>query len=376
MKLELTPEQHESRDAFRSFADTILVPNADQYDREQRIPPELVRLLAERGYLGAIVPASYGGAELDMITFGVLHEEIGRGCSSTRSLLTVHSMVAHAIGRWGGEVQRARWLASLAAGETIGAFALSEPGAGSDAKSIQTTAQAVDGGYTLNGHKRWITFGQIADLFLTFARLDDGMAVFLMPRSSPGLAVTPIQNMLGTRASMLAALHMEDCRLPAEALLRRQSFGLGSMLTNVLDIGRYSVACGSVGIGQACLEASTRYAGERKQFGVLLSEHQLVRQMLTDMMTGVRAARLLCYQAGYSKGIGDPRTLVDTLVAKYFASTAAVRAASDAVQIHGANGCSDRYPVQRYLRDAKVMEIIEGSSQIQQLLIAQHAAQE
>ncbi len=376
MKLELTPEQSESRDEFRSFADSVLVPHAEQYDREQCLPQELVALMAQRGYLGANVPASYGGAELDMITFGVLHEEIGRGCSSTRSLLTVHSMVSHAITRWGSEAQRTRWLADMAAGETIGAFALSEPGVGSDAKSIQTTAQEVEGGFALNGHKRWITFGQIADLFLTFARLGDGMGVFLMPRSSPGLTITPIHNMLGTRASMLAELHFEDCRVPTEALLRRQSFGLGSMLTNVLDIGRYSVACGSVGIAQASLEASAQYASERKQFGVLLREHQLIRQMLSDMLTGVRAARLLCYQAGYSKGCGESRTLVDTLVAKYFASTTAVKAASDAVQIHGANGCSDHYPVQRYFRDARVMEIIEGSSQIQQLLIAQYATQE
>ena len=181
--------------------------------------------------------------------------------------------------------------------------------------------------------------------------------------------------MLGTRASMLAELYLNDCHIPKENLVGGRGFGLATVATSALDIGRYSVACGCVGIAQACLEASLHYTSERKQFGSYLKDHQLIQRMITEMITNVKAARLLCYQAGYLKEIGDPNTIMETWVAKYFASTIAVKAANDAVQIHGANGCSNDYPVQRYLRDAKIMEIIEGSTQLQQMTIAGYGYQ-
>lgn len=375
MKIELTPQQKNDQAAFRAFVGEEIVPKANRYDQEEYTPPELITRVAQQGYLGALVAGESGGTSMDMITFGLLNEEFGRGCSSLRSLLTVHSMVTFALLRWGSKQQKECWIPRLAAGESIGAFGLSEPNVGSDAKSVETTAQLCGDAYVLNGQKKWITYGQIANLFLIFAQCDGRVSAFLVERDTPGLSTKPISGMLGTRASMLAELHLSDCRIPKENLVGGRGFGLATVATSALDIGRYSVAWGCVGIAQACLEASLQYTGTRKQFGSYLKEHQLIQQMITDMMVNVKAARLLCYQAGYLKDTGDPATIMETWVAKYFASTIAVKAANDAVQLHGANGCSNDYPVQRYLRDAKIMEIIEGSTQIQQMTIAGYGYQ-
>ena len=349
---------------IRAFVRREIIPHADQYDREERTPPELIQKIAQRGYLGAILPDEWGGRGMNMISLGRLHEEIGYGCSSVRSLLTVHSMVAYTILKWGSRQQRATWLPRLASGSYIAAFALSEAGVGSDAKSVATTAVLEHDHYVLHGCKKWITYGQIAGIFLLFAQLDGKMCAFLVERNAPGLSTVPINGMLGTRASMLAELHLHGCVVAKENLVGGIGFGLAPIATSALDIGRYSVACGSVGIAQACLDAVLAYSSVREQYGALLKEHQLIQQMVTDMMTNVSAARLLCQHAGSLKDKGDPASPMETFIAKYFASTAAMKAASDAVQIHGALGCSSEYPVQRYLRDAKVMEIIEGSSQI------------
>jgi len=375
MNIELTTQQKHDREAFRAFVQEEIMPRADQYDREERTPPEIIEKVARQGYLGAIVPGEYGGGGMNMITFGLLNEEIGRGCSSIRSLLTVHSMVEHAIVRWGSTRQKTAWLPRLATGEIIAAFGLSEPHVGSDASSIETSARPEDDAYIISGQKRWTTYGQIADLFLIFAQCDGKVSAFLVERDTPGLSVEPISGMIGTRASMLAALHLHDCRVRKENLLGGRGFGLAAVATSALDIGRYTVAWGAVGIAQACLEASLQYSSERKQFGGYLKDHQLIRQMITRMIVNVKAARLLCYQAGDLKDSGDPRTIMETWIAKYFASTTAAQAASDAVQIHGAYGCSEAYPVQRYWRDAKVMEIIEGSTQIQEITIAGYGYQ-
>ena len=372
MRIELTAQQKDDCAAFRAFAREAIIPEADRYDQEECTPVELIRKLAQQGYLGALAPVENGGAGMDMITFGLLNEEIGRACSSVRSLLTVHSMVTYAIAKWGSKRQKATWLHRLAAGELIGAFGLSEPNVGSDAKSVETTATPCDDHYILNGTKKWITYGQIAGLFLFFARCEGKISAFLVERDAPGFSTKPIFGMLGTRASMLAELHLHNCEIPKENMLGGLGFGLATVATSALDIGRYSVACGCVGIAQACLDASLHYTSKRKQYGVYLKDHQLIQQMITNMIVNVKAARLLCYQAGYLKDIGDPSTVMETWTAKYFASLAATKAANDAVQIHGALGCSTEYPVQRYLRDAKIMEIIEGSTQIQQINIASH----
>ena len=376
MIIELTSQQINERAAFRAFVNEEIVPYANQYDREERIPFDLIKKMAQEGYLGAVLPQKTGGRGMDAIAYGLLNEEVGRGCSSLRSLLTVHGMVAHTLLKWGSKWQQESWIPKMASGQVIAAFGLTEPNVGSDAKSVQTTAAPTDNFYVLNGQKKWITFGQIADLFLVFAQCEGKPAAFLVERNSPGLSIQPIFGMLGVRASMLAQLRMHECRIPKENLVGRVGFGFSHVASTALDYGRYSVAWGCVGIAQACLEACIRYTSKRKQFGAYLKDHQLIQQMITDMMVKVKAARLLCYQAGYLKDIGDLRAILETSIAKYFASNVATQVSSDAVQIHGANGCSSEYPVQRYLRDAKIMEIIEGSTQIQQITIAQSGYQE
>jgi glutaryl-CoA dehydrogenase (non-decarboxylating) len=369
VKLELTPEQRDARAGFRAFVAVEIAPHADRWDREEAIPGELIGKLRERGYLGSNVAPEHGGLGRDMITYGLLTEEIARGCSSVRSLLTVHDMVAHAIQRWGSREQKERYLPRMAKGEILGALALSEPNAGSDAKSVETAAADAGDAWVLNGRKKWTTFGQIAGLFLVLAQADGKPTAYLVERESPGFTVRPLRGIVGTRASMLAELFLEDCRIPKGQLLGRPGFGVSHVIAAALEQGRYSVAWGSVGIAQACLDASRAYAAERRQFGAPLADHQLIRAMLTDMIVDVRAARLLCLRAGYLRDTGDPNSFMETMAAKYFASRVATRAASDAVQIHGANGMSEEYPVFRYLRDSKVTEIIEGSTQIQQITI-------
>jgi alkylation response protein AidB-like acyl-CoA dehydrogenase len=376
MEFRLNQQQEEAQKAFRAFVVEEIIPQANHYDREEYTPYELIHSLAQRGYLGACVPASYGGQEMDMLTFGLLNEELGRGCSSIRSLITVHSMASYAILKWGNSQQKQEWLPRLASGACIGAFALSEPGAGSDARSLETTATLEGETYHLTGHKKWMTYGQIADVFLLFAKEEGRVSAFLVEKDAPGLEIQPITGILGTRASMLAELHLNDCRIPKRNRLGGRGFGLEGVATSVLDIGRYSVACGCVGLAQACLDDSLAYTRQRQQFGRYLHNFQLIQQMITDMIANVKAARLLCYRAGYLKDLGAPDTIPETWVAKYFASTTAFKAASDAVQIQGAYGCSAESSAQRYLRDAKIMEIIEGSTQIQQTTIAQYGYQE
>jgi hypothetical protein len=285
-------------------------------------------------------------------------------------------MIAWAMLRWGSRELRERVLPAMARGERLGALALSEPNAGSDAKSVETVAVPDGESFVLDGRKKWTTFGQIADNYLVLAQCDGKPTTFLVERETPGFSVEPIRGMMGTAASMLAELELAGCRVPKANLVGRIGFGVSHVLAAGLEQGRYSVAWGSVGIAQACLEASQRYAAERRQGGVPIVEHQLIRAMLSDMITNVRAARLLCLRAGFLRDRNDPGAFMETMVAKYFASTTATKAAADAVQIHGANGLSADYPVGRYLRDSRVMEIIEGSTQIQQITISRFDFQE
>lgn len=369
VRMELGPAQEAARAAFAAYVAEHVAPHAGEWDRAARTPREAIDRLAATGWLGAVIPAAQGGAGLDWVTFGLLNEELGRGCSSIRSLLTVHSMASHAVLRFGSRAQKERWLPLLARGEAIGAFALSEPAVGSDASAVETTATQDGDGWVLNGRKKWTTYGQIADVFLLFAKAEGKPVAFLVERDSPGLAVEPLRGITGTRASMLAELRLDGCRVPAGARLGGVGFGLGIAVAT-LEVGRYSVACGTAGIIRACLDASLAYAAERVQYGVPIGQHQLVQRMLAGMAAGARAAHWLCLRAGWLRDAGDPSAAHETFVAKYFASTAATQAALDAVQIHGANGCSEGYPVERYLRDSRVMEIIEGSTQIQEMAIA------
>jgi alkylation response protein AidB-like acyl-CoA dehydrogenase len=376
LNLELSAAQRAARDEFRAFAAAEIAPHAGAWDRASAVPASLIDRLRERGYLGSNVPVEHGGIGRDMITYGLLTEEIGKACSSVRSLLTVHDMVAHAIRRWGSPGQRERYLPRLAKGELLGALALSEPNAGSDAKAVETQATQDGDVWVLNGRKKWTTFGQIANLFLVLAQSGGQATAFLVERDFPGVAVKPLGGITGTRASLLAEIFFDDCRVPKENLIGRPGFGLSAVVSTALEHGRYSVAWGSVGVGQACLDASRAYAAERRQGGGPIADHQLIRRLLTDMIAEVRAARLLCLRAGWLRDQGDPGAAGEIMVAKYYASTMAVRAANTAVTIHGANGCSEDYPVERYLRDSRVLEIIEGSTQIQQINIPLFELQE
>jgi len=376
MNLPLTAEQAAAQAGFREFVDREVVPTADENHRAQRTPPQLIQRLVEQGFLGLTVPSEFGGAGRDMITLGLLAEELGRGCSSLRSLLTVHTMVAQSILRWGSRDQKAQWLPRLASGQLLGALALSEPNIGSDAGGIETIATPTPTGYVVRGTKKWTTYGQIADLFLVFARCEGKPLALLVEKNSPGLSTEPLLDLLGTRASMVATVHLQDCVVPKENLLGRVGLGISHIANSALDSGRYTVAWGCVGIAQACLEASIVYSSERRQFGVLLKDHQLIRRMVTDMLTGVTAARLLCLQAGRLKDAKDPESLAATSMAKYFAADLAMKSSTSAVQLHGANGCSREYPVQRFFGDAKIMEIIEGSTEIHQSTLADYGYQE
>ena len=315
------------------------------------------------------MPVSVGGAGADMVTLGELHEEVGRGCSSLRSLLTVHAMVSTALHRWGSTAARLRWLPALAAGEALAAFCLTEPEVGSDAAAISCSARRNAGGYVIDGTKRWITGGQIADCLLVFARTEQGPTAFLIDAKQPGVQRIPIHGALGTRASMLAEIRLENCQVGEDAVLGRAGAGM-LVAISALELGRFSVATGSVGIMQAALEASVDYTSHRSQGGRLLKDHQLIRRLISDMVTRASAGRALCRRAAELKDRSAPEAVTATWIAKYFASTAAMAVAADAVQLHGANGCSDDYQVARYFRDAKIMEIIEGSNEIQQLTIA------
>ncbi|MBF0272413.1 MAG: acyl-CoA dehydrogenase family protein [Magnetococcales bacterium] len=371
--MEWTPEQSIAQEAFKRFVDETVAPFADQWDQEQRLPESVIRAMADRGYLGATVPVEWGGGGMDSVTFGLLCEEIGRGSASLLSLLTVHGMVCQALSIWGSTEQQQVWLPRLARGETIGAFALTEPNIGSDAKNVETTVTRLENGaYRMDGEKKWISCGQIADLFLVFAQFENKPVAFLVEGDRAGLTRKPLSGLLGFRAAMLAVLTFDGCELPEANMVGRPGFGFSHVAGAALDHGRFCVGCGCVGLTRGCLEACLEYTSQRKQFGVHLREHPLIQRMITDMITHIEAARMLCLHAGRMKDERDPRSIMATSTAKYFASTMAARSAADAVQIHGANGCGPDYPVQRYFRDAKIMEIIEGSNQIQQTIIAKY----
>jgi alkylation response protein AidB-like acyl-CoA dehydrogenase len=281
-------------------------------------------------------------------------------------------MVSLGLLRWGSAVQKEHWLPKLASGEVLGAFALTEPGIGSDARNVETSAELLGDSYVLKGEKKWISCGQVARLFLVIARCDEKPTAFLLENTATSLRIEPMKGLLGFRSAMLAHLYLEQCSVPAVNLVGKVGFGFSHVAGTALDFGRYCIACGAVGLTQACIDEALRYVCERKQGGVYLREHQLIQEMITEMIAGLKAARLLCRRAGHLKDSGDPESIVETCIAKYFASRQALKTASDTVQILGAQGCGSEYPVQRFFRDAKIMEIIEGSSQIQQIMISKY----
>lgn len=373
MMYQLDELHLEKRKAFEKFSREEIKPLVPAYDAEEVFPAALIEKMAAQGYLGAVIPQHYGGRGWDQLTLALLHEEIGAVCSSARSLLTVHSaLVAETLVRWGTAEQKAIWLPLLATGEKIAAFCLTEATSGSDAKNMQATYTPKGGGYCLNGTKKWVTFGEIADVYLFFARDDKGISAFMVERETPGVEVMPVKGLLGIRASMAADVRLNDCLVSAGNLVGRKDMGFLQIANTALDNGRFSVALGSLGIAKACLQDSIAYAQTREQFGSYLKDHQLIKQKIANMITEVKAATLLCYNAACLRDARNPNSIIQTTLAKYYAARVANRNAADAVQIHGAKGCQQGLPVERYFRDAKIMEIIEGTAEIQQILIADH----
>ncbi len=373
MRIELTEKQKQYQKEFKEFVEIEIRPYACQWDKEERLDLSIIRKLALKGYLCAMLPQNIGGLGLDSISIGLLNEEIGKVCTSTRSILTVHDMVAFAIFRWGTEEQKDFWLPKMIRGEIIGAFGLTEPNIGCDAKNIETKAELINNHYMLKGEKKWVTLGQVADLYLIFAQFCNKPTAFLVEKNSTGFSVEPMLGLIGSKASMIAKLNMENCEVPSDNILGSGGTGLTHVAMAALDYGRYTIAWGCVGLAQECLDESLKYCRKRKQFGVPLRQHELIQKMITEMVVDLKAARLLCLSAGYLRDVGDPESIMETWNAKYFSSKIANSIASKAVQIHGANGCFCNYPVERYYRDAKIYEIIEGTSQMHEILIATNA---
>jgi hypothetical protein len=373
MDLELSDEQRLIEETVREFVDREIVPRARDSDREGRFDAELARRLGEMGYLGAPVAEEYGGRGLDYVTYGLIAEQVGRGDSAMRTVVSVQtSLVCGSIERWGSEEQKRALLPKLCAGDAVGCFALTEPDTGSDAASLRTRAIRTNGGWRISGQKMWISFGNVADVALVFAQTDPakehrGLACFLVPTSSDGYHAQEIHGKLGLRASDTAEISLDEVEVSDDALLGEVGEGF-KVAMSALDGGRYSVAAGCVGICEACIDASVSYATERKQFDVPLARFQLVQELIADMVVKRDAARLLVRRAGMLKDEAKPNT-VETSIAKLYATESAVECANAAIQVHGGSGYVDDYPVERYLRDARVTTLYEGTSQIQKLII-------
>lgn len=369
----LSANQIEAAKQYREFADDVVAPLAAEIDSSQRTPMALVEQLAEAGHLGSMLPEKHGGRGLDRVGYGLFTEEIGRACQNTRNLVAVIDMVAHSIARWGTAAQRERWLPRIVEGRSVAAFALTEPDVGSDAKNITSEARDHGDEIVLSGRKCWISYAQLAEVFLVFVQYQGQHTAVLLERDTPGLKIVPITGLLGLRGSMLGELVLDDVRVPAKSVVGRPGAGLHFVASSALEIGRYSTAWGCVGLEQACLDDTRRYSSTRVQSGVPIRDHQLVQALLADMVADVAAARLLCLSAGLAHTNGSPDTVERTLIAKFFASRAVNRAAADAVQLHGARGIGGELPIQRYFRDARVLEIIEGTTQLHQSMLGRRA---
>ncbi|MDP4672290.1 MAG: acyl-CoA dehydrogenase family protein [Solirubrobacteraceae bacterium] len=374
MNFDLSDEQKLIEQTAREFTDGEIMPVASENSENHFFDRELVNKIAAQGFLGAIVPREYGGAGLDYTTYAIICEEIGRGCSAMRTVVSVQtSLVCSTILKWGTEEQKQRYLPLLCSGEWLGCFGLTEPGTGSAAANQKTRAvQQDDGSWLINGAKMWISLGNNASLALIFAQTDPslghrGLACFLVETDQPGFMPSAITAKMGLWASDTAEIALDDVTASADSMLGEVGDGF-KVAMSALDSGRYSVAAGCVGLARASLEESITYANERTQFDRPIAAFQLVQAMIADMVVKTEAARLLVYKAGSVKDAGKPSTL-ETSIAKYYATEAAVWCSDKAIQVHGGAGYSREHPVERYYRDARVTTIYEGTSQIQQLII-------
>src|SRR5579883_3403367 len=375
MDFQLTPTQKQTQEQARQFATQEVEPFSREADEMGIFPLHLVKRMGELGFLAAPLAPEYGGGGLDSVSYAILCEELGRVDSSVRGFLTVHtSLVSLCIQEWGTEEQKRRYLPLLASGEWIGCYALTEPNAGSDAASMESTAREEGDEYVLNGEKIWITNGVSARLAIVFASRDRsarhrGICAFLVETDTPGFLREPMPgHELGHRASEHVHITLNECRVPRNALLGAPGEGF-KVAMSALDRGRLGVAAGAVGIAQACLEACVAYTRQRRQFGRRLADFQMLQATIADLAADVEAARLLVYQAAWTRDQGLPTTKI-TSIAKLFATEAALKAASEAVLIHGNRGYSNEYPVERHYRDSKGLQIYEGTSHIQRVIIA------
>ncbi len=381
MDLSLSDEQKLIQDSAREFTDGEIIPKVREADRAEKFDIELARKLGEMGYLGAPVAEEYGGRGLDYIGYGLIVEQIGRGDSAMRTVVSVQtSLVSGSIERWGTEEQKQQWLPKLTSGEAFGCFGLTEPDTGSDAAALRTKATKIDGGWRIDGQKMWISLGNVADVALVLAQTDPslpenkkhkGLACFLIPTDSEGFSSQEVHGKLGLRASDTASLAFDGIEVGEETMMGEIGEGF-KIAMSALDNGRYSVASGCVGICDGCVDASVKYSKERKQFGVPLARFQLVQALIAEMIVKRDAARALTQRAGILKDQGKPST-VETSIAKLYATESSIECANAAIQVHGGSGYVDDHPVERYLRDARVTTLYEGTSQIQKLIIGRDA---
>ncbi|MBM4409321.1 MAG: butyryl-CoA dehydrogenase [Chloroflexi bacterium] len=373
MDFELTDEQRLVRQTAREFVEAEIAPHIRGWDERGEVHPEVFEKLGALGFLGAPIPEQYGGAGADYISFALLCEELERGDTAFRVVQSVHvGLNSLALLQWGTEAQRQRWLVPQARGEKLATFALTEPGVGTDAAALASTARRVDGGYLLNGQKIWISLADLADHFLVFASVDRarkhrGVTAFLLERGMRGLTTGTLHGKLGIRAGNTGLVNLDNVEVPAEHRIGDEGEGF-LIAMSAIDQGRYTVAAGAVGLAQACLDASLRYAHERQTFGEEIGRHQLVKQMIANMAKGIEIGRLLVWLKNHGR-----RNTRETSVAKWHATEHSVQAALDAIQIHGANGYSNEFPVERYLRNSKAAVIYEGTSQLHTLIQADYA---
>ncbi|MER3513368.1 MAG: butyryl-CoA dehydrogenase [Chloroflexota bacterium] len=377
MDFSLSEEHERVRQMVRDWAEREVRPVIKEHDRKHQHIPWVFKRMGELGLLGICIPVRYGGAGMDYISLGLACEELERVDTSLRVIMSVHvGLNSLALFQWATEKQKQRYLVPQAQGVKIATYALTEPGAGSDAAGIQTRAVRKGDRYILNGEKMWISLADVADHFLIIAKTDPekrhrGMTAFIVERGFPGVRTGTIHGKLGVRAGNTGWIALQDAEVPVENRLGEEGEGFTIAMT-ALDNGRYTVAAGAAGLIRACLEASVKYANERTTFGQRIGEHQLVQEMIAKMAQSYEAARLLYLQAGWLKNQGIRNTR-QTSLAKWFATDASVQAALDAIQVHGAYGYSDEYDVERYLRNAKGAVIYEGTSQIHTLMQAQYA---
>jgi butyryl-CoA dehydrogenase len=375
MNFDLTNDQKMLQDQVRKFAQTELAPIAPEIDKSGDFPWPSLKKMAQMGLLGVIVPEEYGGSGFDFVSLAIAIEEISKACASTGVIVAVNnSLTTYPILQFGNEEQKKKYLPPLCSGEKIGAFGITEPNAGSDVVAIESTARLEGEHYILNGTKRFITNGGEAGTFVVFAYTNKelkhkGISAFVVERDTPGFSLGKHEDLMGIRATANCELIFEDVKIPKENLLGKEGDGF-KICMNTLDVSRIDIGAQAVGIAQASLDEAVKYSKERKAFGQPICNFQMIQSMFAEMATKIKAARLLVYYAGYCKDRGMQRFSMESAMSKYYASDIAVEVARKAVQIHGGYGYTKDYAIERLYRDAKILELYEGTSEIQKIVIA------